>query len=64
MRSMRLFAVVVIGFMFLEILQLSYGQQVMASSPAPAPSRYGTVIDQGIAYVLLIVALAITYLVH
>ncbi|MBA0722631.1 hypothetical protein Golax_003290 [Gossypium laxum] len=36
----------------------------MGSSPAPAPSSDGTAIDQGIAYILLLLALAITYLIH
>ncbi|XAR53986.1 hypothetical protein NMG60_11028959 [Bertholletia excelsa] len=35
-----------------------------ASSPAPAPASDGTSIDQGIAYVLMIVALVLTYLIH
>ncbi|PON94544.1 Arabinogalactan peptide, AGP [Trema orientale] len=45
--------------------QLSHGQSI-APSPAAAegPSSDGTAIDQGIAYVLLVVALAITYLIH
>lgn len=64
MSSVRLFALPVIGFMFLALLQLGYGQ-VMAPSPAPeGPSSDGTTIDQGIAYILLLVALAITYLIH
>ncbi|MBA0810315.1 hypothetical protein Gohar_002319 [Gossypium harknessii] len=33
-------------------------------APAPAPSSDGTAIDQGIAYILLLLALAITYLIH
>ena len=60
---LRLHVLPVIGFLFFALLQLSYGQS-MGSSPAPAPSNDGTAIDQGIAYTLLIVALAITYLIH
>ncbi|KAL5571373.1 hypothetical protein UlMin_020970 [Ulmus minor] len=37
---------------------------VQAQSPAPAPTSDGTSIDQGIAYVLMLVALALTYLIH
>ncbi|KAK7397410.1 hypothetical protein VNO78_18581 [Psophocarpus tetragonolobus] len=33
-------------------------------SIAPAPSSDGTSIDQGIAYVLMLVALVLTYLIH
>ncbi|KAF8379659.1 hypothetical protein HHK36_029103 [Tetracentron sinense] len=33
-------------------------------APAPAPTSDGTSIDQGIAYVLMLVALVLTYLIH
>ncbi|XP_060211028.1 arabinogalactan protein 41 [Lycium barbarum] len=33
-------------------------------APAPAPASDGTTIDQGIAYVLMLLALAVTYLIH
>lgn len=64
MSSMRLYVVPVIGFLLFALLQLSYGQTMGSSAPAPAPSSDGTAIDQGIAYALLVVALAITYLIH
>ena len=35
-----------------------------AHAPAPAPVSDGTSIDQGIAYVLMLVALVLTYLIH
>ncbi|PON97519.1 Arabinogalactan peptide, AGP [Trema orientale] len=35
-----------------------------APAPAPAPTSDGTSIDQGIAYVLMLVALVLTYLIH
>ncbi|XP_023538848.1 arabinogalactan peptide 20-like [Cucurbita pepo subsp. pepo] len=35
-----------------------------ASAPAPAPASDGTSIDQGIAYVLMLMALVLTYLIH
>ncbi|KAK9121705.1 hypothetical protein Syun_019322 [Stephania yunnanensis] len=34
------------------------------SAPAPAPTSDGTSVDQGIAYVLMLVALVLTYLIH
>ncbi|KAI8565542.1 hypothetical protein RHMOL_Rhmol03G0268200 [Rhododendron molle] len=109
--AMRLFALPMVGFFFMAILQVARGQG-FAPSPAPANlpandgmsifmhnfticgvfffpslvsfwvhsicviklkilignlfvlSNAGTAIDQGIAYVLLLVALAITYLIH
>ncbi|KAL2500788.1 Ribosomal protein S5/Elongation factor G/III/V family protein [Forsythia ovata] len=64
MLSAKSFSFSTIGFMLMVLIQYSYGQGI-APSPAPTgPSNDGTAIDQGIAYVLLFVALAITYLVH
>ncbi|KAF5482045.1 hypothetical protein F2P56_002644, partial [Juglans regia] len=64
MNSMRSYAFSVIGFVFSALLLLSQAQ-TLAPSPAPeGPISDGSAIDQGIAYVLLLVALAITYLVH
>ncbi|KAH7855507.1 hypothetical protein Vadar_025642 [Vaccinium darrowii] len=53
---MRLYAIQIIGFFFLAIVQVGCGQG-FAPSPAPntnIPSNDGTAIDQGIAYVLLL----------
>ncbi|PWA90820.1 Arabinogalactan peptide, AGP [Artemisia annua] len=53
-----------IGFMFMAILDVNHAQEF---APAPGPSvgsNDGAAIDQGIAYTLLLVALAITYLIH
>ncbi|KAF3448666.1 hypothetical protein FNV43_RR09379 [Rhamnella rubrinervis] len=38
--------------------------QAQSQSPSPAPASDGTSIDQGIAYVLMLVALVLTYLIH
>ncbi|XP_061363377.1 arabinogalactan protein 20 [Gastrolobium bilobum] len=38
--------------------------QSLSLAPAPGPSSDGTSIDQGIAYVLMLVALVLTYLIH
>ncbi|XP_042492764.1 arabinogalactan protein 41-like [Macadamia integrifolia] len=37
---------------------------INAQSPAPAPSSDGVAIDQGIAYVLMLAALVLTYIIH
>ncbi|KAJ6862949.1 arabinogalactan peptide [Populus alba x Populus x berolinensis] len=63
MSSMRLHALPIIGFMFLALLEFGFGQGT-APSPAEGPSNDGKTIDQGIAYILLMLALAITYLFH
>lgn len=66
MNSTRLLALPIIRFMFMGILLgLSQAQGFGAPVPAPnGPISDGSAIDQGVAYVLLILALAITYLVH
>ncbi|XP_022770538.1 arabinogalactan peptide 20-like [Durio zibethinus] len=38
--------------------------QAQSAAPAPPPTSDGTSIDQGIAYVLMLVALVLTYLIH
>ncbi|KAM3271075.1 hypothetical protein P3S67_029278 [Capsicum chacoense] len=63
MRSSSLlfvFIVVVVVFsVFVPGIQAQKG-----FAPAPAPASDGTTIDQGIACVLMLLALAVTYLVH
>ncbi|KAG9142454.1 hypothetical protein Leryth_018229 [Lithospermum erythrorhizon] len=44
------------------IILPSFNAQVL--EPAPAPTSDGVAIDQGIAYVLMFVALAVTYMIH
>ncbi|EEC80698.1 hypothetical protein OsI_23127 [Oryza sativa Indica Group] len=53
-------AVVVVGI----AMPASASAAAPAQPPAPAPSSDGTSIDQGIAYVLMLVALVLTYLIH
>nr|XP_016465746.1 PREDICTED: arabinogalactan peptide 22-like [Nicotiana tabacum] len=50
------------ALIFSIFLPAVQGQESFA--PAPAPASDGTTIDQGIAYVLMLLALAITYLIH
>ncbi|XAR69549.1 hypothetical protein NMG60_11001181 [Bertholletia excelsa] len=57
--SFDLFAVFVLVF---AIALPSSQAQSMA--PSPAPDSDGTCIDQGVAYVLMLVALILTYLIH
>eukprot|EP01018_Ginkgo_biloba_P023269 Gb_06646 [translate_table: standard] len=40
------------------------GQEISAPTPAPAPMSDGIAIDQGVAYILMFVALLLTYLIH
>ncbi|KAK0580337.1 hypothetical protein LWI29_000805 [Acer saccharum] len=56
-------AVLAIAF---SIVSPSVDAQTMppASAPAPPPVSDGTSIDQGVAYVLMLAALVLTYLIH
>ncbi|PKU71676.1 Arabinogalactan peptide 22 [Dendrobium catenatum] len=66
MSSIKASAVIFLVFFLSGLMELSYGQ-IMAPSPAVAPppiSSDGKMIDQGIAYVLMLVALLVTYLIH
>ncbi|KAG8487341.1 hypothetical protein CXB51_021007 [Gossypium anomalum] len=65
MSSIKVHVVQVIVALLFAVSQLGYGQTMDSSpAPAPGPSNDGAAIDQGIAYMLLLIALAITYLVH
>ena len=55
-----MFTLLVVAVFFSGLMQLANGQ-----APAPSPmTNDGSAIDQGIAYVLMLVALLVTYLVH
>ncbi|KAL4589655.1 hypothetical protein LXL04_002563 [Taraxacum kok-saghyz] len=61
--STRSIVVALISFMLMAVFEVNRAQE-LAPSPAPTlPSNDGAAIDQGIAYFLLLVALAITYLI-
>ncbi|KAJ8649450.1 hypothetical protein MRB53_002473 [Persea americana] len=38
--------------------------QAQSLAPAPAPASDGMSIDQGVAYMLMLIALVLTYLIH
>ncbi|KFK35347.1 hypothetical protein AALP_AA5G272800 [Arabis alpina] len=50
-----------IAFVFVVISPLATAQSL---APAPSPTSDGTSIDQGIAYLLMVLALVLTYLIH
>nr|DAD26950.1 TPA_asm: hypothetical protein HUJ06_028418 [Nelumbo nucifera] len=65
MSSMRFYALPIVGFFVLVLLNVVQGQGISPSSaPAGVPANDGKAIDQGIGYILLLLALVITYLIH
>ncbi|KAL4390867.1 hypothetical protein AHAS_Ahas03G0188000 [Arachis hypogaea] len=66
MKPFTLFSFSLLSLVLSVVAGLGQAQQLTpSSSPAPAPSSdAGTSLDQGIAYLLMLVALAITYMFH
>ncbi|KAG4117501.1 hypothetical protein ERO13_D12G235700v2 [Gossypium hirsutum] len=56
--------VAVFAALVFTLVALPAAVQAQSSAPAPAPTSDGTSIDQGIAFVLMLVALVLTYLIH
>ncbi|CAA7016869.1 unnamed protein product [Microthlaspi erraticum] len=54
----------VTGFALFTFVFAVISSLANAQAPAPAPTSDGTSIDQGIAYLLMVVALVLTYLIH
>ncbi|KAL7134880.1 hypothetical protein ABFS83_11G055200 [Erythranthe nasuta] len=63
METLRLYFVMTIFALALAFILPSINGQP-SPAPAPAPSNDGVAIDQGIAYLLMVFALAITYMIH
>ncbi|CAN8252748.1 unnamed protein product [Cochlearia groenlandica] len=63
MVSLKFPAEIIAFIVIISVILLPVAQS-QSSSPAPSPTSDGTSIDQGIAYVLMMVALALTYFIH
>ncbi|KAL8037522.1 hypothetical protein ABFS82_11G045500 [Erythranthe guttata] len=63
---MNSMVMIIVGFMLMAITHCAsaHGGAAPAPAPSPAPSNDGAAVDQGIAYLLMLLALAITYLIH
>ncbi|CAH8269405.1 unnamed protein product [Arabidopsis lyrata] len=57
-------SVAVIAFFSFVLAVISPFAGAQSLAPAPSPASDGTSIDQGIAYLLMVVALVLTYLIH
>ncbi|GAB4844563.1 Arabinogalactan protein 20 [Ancistrocladus abbreviatus] len=56
--------VIVVGTVIMALLFAFSWPSARAQSTAPAPTSDGSSIDQRIAYVLMLIALVLTYLIH
>ncbi|KAK1265050.1 Arabinogalactan peptide 16 [Acorus gramineus] len=66
MNSLVIRVLIFIAFIFSGLMHLSHGQVVAPSPTTARPTSDGNrkAIDQGIAYILMIIALIVTYLAH
>ncbi|KAM0944810.1 putative arabinogalactan protein/22/41 [Dioscorea sansibarensis] len=65
MSSMKVHALILVTFFFSGLTQMAYCQALAPSSSSTSFRMIdGKAIDQGIAYVLMLVALLVTYFVH
>ncbi|XP_047336890.1 arabinogalactan protein 41-like [Impatiens glandulifera] len=62
-RDSSLFIAIAIFSLIISVF-LPAAAVAQSAAPAPAPTSDGTSIDQGIAYVLMLVALMLTYFIH
>ncbi|XP_040997226.1 arabinogalactan protein 20-like [Juglans microcarpa x Juglans regia] len=62
--SMAVLGMVAIFALLFAIVSPAVVVEAQSPAPAPAPTSDGTSIDQGIAYLLMLVALVLTYLIH
>ncbi|KAL1356683.1 hypothetical protein HN51_008670 [Arachis hypogaea] len=63
MNSVKILAFPFLSLLIIAISHMAHAQD-LALSPSPPPTSDGTAVDQGIAYLLMVVALAITYMIH
>ncbi|KAJ6972459.1 hypothetical protein D5086_025996 [Populus alba] len=56
--------IAVLAVVSLILAVVSPSVEAQSPAPAPAPTSDGTSVDQGIAYLLMLVALVLTYLIH
>jgi hypothetical protein len=62
--AMVRFAVLVVLVVCLMGALLPTAVRAQAHAPAAPPISHGSTIDQGIAYVMLFMALVLTYIIH
>ncbi|KAJ1408231.1 Arabinogalactan protein [Sesbania bispinosa] len=58
------FGVVAMLATLIFALALPAAVNAQTPAPAPAPTSDGLTLDQGIAYLLMLLALVLTYLIH
>ncbi|RHN52877.1 putative arabinogalactan peptide, AGP [Medicago truncatula] len=63
MKTMNIFIFPLLTILFMAISHMGHAQN-FDISPAPTPTSDAQILDQGIAYSLMLVALVITYMFH
>lgn len=63
MKTMNIFIFPLLTILFMAISHMGHAQN-FDISPAPTPTSDAQILDQGIAYSLMLVALVITYMLH
>ncbi|GAU32630.1 hypothetical protein TSUD_71780 [Trifolium subterraneum] len=58
------FGIVAIVATLIFALSLPAAVNAQSQAPAPAPTSDGSSVDQGIAYLLMLLALVLTYIIH
>ncbi|CAL5186497.1 unnamed protein product [Lathyrus oleraceus] len=63
MKKLSIFTFPLLSLFFIAVFHMVQAQNIDIS-PAPTPTSDVTALDQGIAYLLMMVALVITYMLH
>ncbi|OIW03672.1 hypothetical protein TanjilG_30736 [Lupinus angustifolius] len=63
MKAVKFFALPILTLVLMAITHFGEAHD-LANSPTPPPTSDGIALDQGVAYLLMLVALAITYTFH
>ncbi|KAK8936074.1 Arabinogalactan peptide 16 [Platanthera zijinensis] len=63
MSSIKAWTLFFLAFFLSGLMKLSHGQEP-GPAAAPAMSNDGKAVDQGVAFVLMLLALLLTYLIH
>ncbi|PWA40638.1 arabinogalactan protein 22 [Artemisia annua] len=64
MEGAKMSFVMAIFVVLMSLILPTINAQAPVPAPGPSPTSDGATIDQGVAYVLMMLALALTYIMH